>query len=237
MSKLKVWAVMPSAQAAHVPEQLDKWQAAGYTLGVMVDPGKLKLDLGLRDQDMLIQCPYPGVWKAWNLLAKAAVAHGADAVVMLGDDMDPDPTKDAQTIAQEYLHRFPDGFGVMQPCGDPQGELIDGKRNAARICGSPWVGRGWITRAYMGYGPVCDEYKRFYADEELPLIAQRLGVMWWRLDLMQYHRHWSWGHMKKQDYHERDSGLFKPDRDVFNRRRAEGFPGGEVDSRSVSRLE
>lgn len=219
-----VWAVMPSAQAAHVPEQLNKWRDAGYTLGLMIDPGPTKVPLRMGKSEMLIECPYPGVWTAWNLLAKAAIVHGADVVVMLGDDMDPDPNKNAQVIAGEYLHRFPTGFGVMQPCGDPQGEMIDGKRNAARVCGSPWVGKGWVNRSYRGNGPVCDQYKRFYADEELPIVAEKLGALWWRPDLMQFHRHWSWGHMAKQDYHERDSHLMHPDRELFFSRRDAGFP-------------
>ena len=160
--------------------------------------------------ELKIQGPYPGVWKAWNALAHTALKLGADVCVLAGDDMDPDPSKYADEIALQYLVRFPDGDGVMQPCGDPQGNGA-----AQRICGSPWVGRKWIQER----GPVCDLYTAFYADEELKLVAEKAGKLWMRPDLTQYHRHWSWGHQPRQDYHERNQESWVADKELFEKRK------------------
>ena len=54
--------------------------------------------------------------------------------------------------------------------------------------------------------------------------AERLGVMWWRPDLQQFHRHWSWGHNKKQDYHEKNQAHWNADQETFRGRKEAGFP-------------
>ena len=211
-----VWVCIPTAQKSHVPAQLRKWQDQGYKLALFVDPGPV--DLPEIDLGILIMAKYPGVWRAWNALAKSVMACGADVCVLAGDDMDPDPTKNAQEIAEEYLARFPAGEGVMQPCGDPKGDLIDGWRNAGRICGSPWMGKKWVRDAYGGDGPVCGLYDSFYADEELLNYAGNAGVLWRREDLNQKHRHWSWGFLPKQEYHDRNQLRWDADHTLFDER-------------------
>jgi hypothetical protein len=100
-----------------------------------------------------------------------------------------------------------------------------GKSAATRICGSAWFGRGWIERAYQGLGPTWPNYYHFYADEELPAVAEKLGVMWWRPDLTQFHAHWSWGHTARQPYHQETSGKhWASDKDLFLKREAAGWP-------------
>lgn len=226
---LNVWVLIPTALKDHVWPILAKWRAQGYKIGLLTDGlserlGSSIVHKAIEASDMLIDCAsYPNVWKSWNMLAKAALAWNADVCVLVGDDMDPDMTKDAQTIAAEYLKRFPSGFGVMQPCGDPQGEALDGKHNAARICGSPWVGKGWITSGYGGEGPVNGNYNAFYADEELKIVAENLGVLWMRDDLTQWHHHWSFGALPKQEYHTRNNAKWDADKALFNQRKLEGF--------------
>ena len=223
MSDSTVYVLMPTAGAVHAQEQIDKWRALGYGVGLWLDPGNAVLG-----SDFYIQRAYPGVWRAVNELATVAFDRGADVCVFAGDDMDPEPSKRAEEIAAEYLGRFPDGFGVMQPCGDPQGELIAGKHNAGRICGSAWFGRGWHARAFGGRGPTPDRYYHFYGDEELYVVAGALGVRWMRDDLTQWHRHWSFpGGLPRQEYHERTNREhWDTDQRTYFASKAAGFPEG-----------
>lgn len=218
---MNVYVLIPTAQKEHVPRVLSQWRDRGYKVGLFCDPGFVKVTC-----DMLIQSRYPGVWKAWNMLAKTAFANDADVVVLAGDDMLPDPIRSAQVIATEYLERFPAGFGVMQPTGDTQGELIDGQHNAGRICGSPWFGKQWCLSGYGGEGPVNGNYGAFYADEELQIITKGLGILWQRPDLTQLHLHWSFaGGLPRQEYHERNQKeSWEADKALFEKRKAEGFP-------------
>lgn len=216
-----VYVTMPTALAAHAQETFAKWKAKGYKLALFTDAGKHP-----PEADLLISATYPGVWRACNALAKAAVECGADVCLFAGDDMDPDQNYTAQEIAEQYLGRFPTGAGLMQPCGDPQGQLIDGKRNAARICGSAWFGKEWIEKSYGGRGPTPGMYWHMFGDEEMAEVGNKLGLLWWRPDLTQWHRHWSFrGGTPKQPYHDAANSHWTADQDTFKRRKAEGFPG------------
>lgn len=223
MEKVNVFVTMPTGQKAHVDAAVDRWREQGYRMAFFVDPGPIRIKT--RDDDIIVQAPYPGVWKACNALAKAAVECGADVCLFAGDDMDPDPNHKADEIARQYLERFPTGMGLMQPCGDPQGRDSSGKVAAARICGSAWFGIDWILKSYGGRGPTPTMYYHFFGDEELAVKGDELGLLWWRPDLVQYHRHWSWGHTQQQDYHLRAQTKWQADQATFNRRKEQGFPG------------
>lgn len=223
MDKLKVVVTMPTGQKDHVNDRVRKWRERGYTMAFFIDPGPVKIETYA--EDILIRAPYPGVWKACNALAKTAVECGADVCLFAGDDMEPDMNHTAQQIAEQYLERFPTGWGLMQPCGDPQGQPINGKANAARICGSAWFGREWIQKSYGGRGPTPTMYYHFYGDEEMAVVGEREGLLWWRPDLTQFHYHWSFGHGKREDYHEKAQVKWLADQKVFNERKAAGFPG------------
>jgi len=215
---------MPTAQADHAQDTIDKWIARGYKIAVFVDHGPVRI----HSCDVIVNGTYRGVWDAINRLSHTIFDyHKCDVQVYAGDDMDPDPRLTASEIGAEYLRKFPDGFGVMQPCGDPQGDLIDGKPAAARICGSAWWGRGWAKRSYMGHGPTNSNYWHFYSDEELARIAEHYGVMSWRPDIAQLHRHWSFGHMQRQPYHEKNQTHWDKDQLLFMRRQREGWPQSE----------
>lgn len=229
-----VYVLMPTAGKPHARETIDKWFARGYRIALWQDPGAPILP-----HHVLIQEDYPGVWRAANVLAREVLqTHPSTAFdgtpvlatvcVFAGDDMDPDMNFTAQEIAAQYLERFPDGFGVMQPCGDPQGEVIDGKHNAARICGSAWFGLGWAARSYGGLGPTDGRYHHFYGDESLYVVSGALGVRWMRDDLTQWHRHWSFeGGLPRQPYHERTSlQHWDTDQRVYMESKAAGFPEG-----------
>jgi hypothetical protein len=218
---------IPTALKGHVSEQLRKWVNKGYRIALFVDPGPV--DLEEIPVGLLIMANYPGVWRAWNALAKAVMACGADVCVLAGDDMDPDPKLDAQDIAERYFSHFERGQGVYQPTGDNQGELIGGKWNSQRICGSPWVGREWCERAYLGKGPVDGRFWAFYADELMKEVAEQHDLLVQDDEVQQWHRHWSWpkNGLPKQPYHDRNQKEWFKDKEIFLASKAAGFPEAE----------
>jgi hypothetical protein len=141
-------------------------------------------------------------------------------VVSGGDDMLPDPNHSAQELARQFLERFPDTFGVMQPHGD---EFLA----ARRYCGSPFLGRAWCDAMYAGKGPMYGAYHHNYADNELYWLAKGLGALWERPDLSHFHDHFTrdgraqpayWSTVKRHDLH---------DCLLYYARVHEGFPGHE----------
>lgn len=225
------WVLIPTAQRDHVRDQLAKWRGRGWKIGLLIDyENKTRRAIFEGDYNFLaISENYPGVWSAWNALARAAVAIGAEVVCLAGDDMDP-PLQPADEIARMYLERFPSGLGVLQGTGDKQGQAIDGKWNSARICGSPIIGREWVKRAYRGNGPVDARYGSFYADEDLMHVATKLGVLWQEESVNIFHRHWSFrGGFPREDYHERNQRAdWARDKALFDESLALGFPEGEL---------
>jgi len=223
MGDPKVTVLMPVARADRAQAAVKTWTAAGYDMVLYQDSGTTPFT-----NQPTLTGPYQGVWHATNLLARFALSLGADVCVFAGDDMEPDPTNSPVSIAREYLERFPDGLGLMQPCGDPQGVDGSGRPASARICGSPWFGAGWILRAYRGLGPTLGLYYHFYADEELHDVAATLNLLVMRPDLTQYHKHWSWGHTQREAYHEKANTHFQSDQRLFFERQKNGFPGSEL---------
>lgn len=219
---MNVYVLMPVAKQERAVAAAQRWKAKGYKMLFFQDAGTAPYTT----EPTLVD-EYKGVWEACNRLARIAAQYGSDVCVFAGDDMDPDPKHTAEEIALEYLERFPDGYGVMQPCGDPQAVDETGRPAAARICGSAWFGQGWIKRAYQGHGPTNAQYWHFYADEELALVAESLGVLWWRPDLTQFHHHWSFGWTPIQEYHKRNQTFWEKDQALFFARKANGFPGHE----------
>jgi len=134
----------------------------------------------------------------------------------------PDPERNGPEIAAEYLERFPDGLGVMQPTGD-------GYLNARWYCGSPWFGRGWIDRAFGGTGPIPTGYRHNWADMELHWASRGLGRLWQRPDLTQRHEHFA----RESDalppayWSESAAGFDRADCERFIERAWAGFPGCE----------
>lgn len=222
---LDVRVLMPVAKQERAQAAADIWLKAGYGMVFYQDAGTSEFVKHARAGTLI--GPYHGFWRAINLMAQHAFDDHADLVLFAGDDMEPDPKKHPHEIAEEYLHRFPDGFGVMQPSGDPQGKDESGRSAAQRICGSPWWGPGWNTRAYQGRGPVDGRYHSFYADESMYEVAKKLNVLWLRDDLTQFHKHWSWGHTQRQPYHEKNQTRWLNDKCIFDNSKSKGFPEGE----------
>lgn len=222
---MSVWVVFPSANEPLCNETAAKWRAQGYRVAVFHNTPFTTGSTAI--ESYYYQSEYQGYWRSVNYIVER-LGKLPELVVAAADDIDPDPNHTADEIAAMYFERFPDGFGLLQPTGDRQGDLIDGKWNSQRICGSPWFGRGWIERAYQGKGPMPTHYGHYFGDEELQHVAQKLGVLYQRDDLAQFHRHWSWGWRKIGEYNERNQHLWwEADACTFKRHRAEGFPGSE----------
>ena len=54
------------------------------------------------------------------------------------------------------------------------------------VCWSPWLGREWCERAYGGAGPIHPGFFHYYSTTNLLDVALRLGVLWYRTDIIQY---------------------------------------------------
>ena len=185
-----------------------------------------------------------------------------DWVVLGGDDVEPDANHSAEQIARQCTDHFkalahtyhvpwrdPDEinsgcwsndericdriastFGVMQPTGDRWGDKQGAY--ADRVCGSPWIGREFALRINQGRGPLWHEYFHMYEDEELFEVAQTLGVLWQRPDLIHYHHHWARERGRIEDMPEflkraNSQEEWRKAKALFEQRKAMGFPGSE----------
>lgn len=217
-----VWLAMPSANYRKASINLPKWKQQGYKIAILQD--RIRFDIACVDEIVRPWETYRGYYRSANYLADAVIPKDCPLIVFAGDDMEPDPNHTAGELLQQFREHFPDLFGIMQPTGDPMGVDKSGLCAAERICGSPFIGRGWIERGYSGMGPWWRMYHHFFGDEELKNVAERLGVLWQRKDLTHFHHHHSrYGescalHGAIQPYWEQDEALFR-------RRQSENFPG------------
>ena len=128
--------------------------------------------------------------------------------------------------------------GCCVQCGmfeDAPGHLVGAYID--RVCGSAWIGREFATRMYHGNGPLWPEYTHMFVDEELQLVAQKMGVLWQRPDLTQYHDHWgrpragekvgNADRMPEFLKAANSPGQWQHAKDILTKRKADGFPGSE----------
>ncbi len=214
----RVWFAIPTANTEMAAVTLPQWQERGYSLALFVNHGYAPPV----SPNLLHVGRYFGWARAVNLLCQAIVriCPEAEVVVTGGDDLYPDPDHSPGDILQDFRERFPDLCGVMQPVGDK----FAGVHLAAV---SPWIGRGWIIRAYLGKGPVCPEYYHYCADTELCAVAEKMGRYERRGDIHQYHLHWTrrpenerrpWDHLSVAQQ------MKGADRRTYEKRQADGWP-------------
>jgi len=213
----EVWFAIPSASVERCRLRLPAWREMGYKIAVLQNQerGDIPADRCVWADD------YPGWAESVNILCRDIVPKSADIVVSGGDDMLPDPERDAGRLATEYFERFPDGFGVMQPAGD-------GYMWAKHYCGSPWFARPFFSRMYGGRGPMHGGYRHNWADYELYWVARGMGVLWMREDAEQRHEHFTregedppaWWQANVSAADEKDCSLFLA-------RKYRHFPGHE----------
>ncbi|MFT5424292.1 MAG: hypothetical protein ACI89L_002086 [Phycisphaerales bacterium] len=212
------WLVIPSANEANCARTLPVWRAMGYRIAVLQDAVRFAVEA-----DAVIEADEYHGW-AWavNRLCREAVPDACRVVVAAGDDMLPDPTRSGPQIAGDYLQRFPDGLGIMQPTGD--GYLL-----SDTYCGSPWFGRAWIEQAFGGRGPIPTGYRHNWADMELHWVAKGLGCQWQREDLTQRHEHFAreGGTPPPAYWSKNAAGFDRADCERFIERAWARFPGCE----------
>lgn len=160
----------------------------------------------------LLVGPYPGYAKAVNELVREVLAYDDTATwcIATGDDTEPDLAYSPSEIDSQLQAHFGDlhhrgcqrttsTLGVMQPTGDrwgdePHSRTQYGPDRGAfidRICGSPWMGREFCERAYGGRGPLWEEFSHMHVDEHLMCVAEKLGILWQRRDLIHLHHHFT----------------------------------------------
>lgn len=200
MAKPQVWFAIPSASPAKCRKTLPAWRRQGYKIAVLqnYERGDIPADIAVWSDH------YPGWPGSVNMLCKSIVPNDVQIVVSGGDDMYPDADHTADELAAQFLGRFPDTFGVMQPHGD---EFLA----ARRYCGSPFLGRAWFETMYGGRGGMYAGYHHNYADNELYWVAKGLGALWERPDLTHFHEHFTraghaapayWTSVRKNDLHD-----------------------------------
>ena len=221
---MKHFFVWPSALDTLAVPCAKAWKAKGY----MTCRGLDRPIKEYRDNHAYDIIHYFEGWGGYyreisGLVNEAFIRGVADLVTVGGDDQLP-PEQGAQWVADAYFSRFPNGEGVLQGCGDKQGQLIDGKWASQRICGSPTFGKHWNRTAFGGRGPFGDfGLRSFYADELLKEVAERLGLLWMNEDICIFHKHWSWGHMNRQPYHEKAQENWQRDQEIFFALKARDF--------------
>jgi hypothetical protein len=224
---LSVWLCLPSCRPADEARAcFDRWRARGYRIAVLRQGEAVEADLHLQTGS------YLGWARSTNILARLICRIDPDMQFCIGggDDYQPDPDAKPAIVAHEcYLH-FGGTFGVMQPTGDRWSD-----RNGAyidRVAGSPWMGREWIERSYLGNGPMWDGYHHTFADEELQEVALLQGRFWQRPDITQFHDHPGRKSFDIADWPPHlapaiTGANWDRDQALFRERKLKGFPGSE----------
>ena len=228
---MNIWYCIPSKRVADEAQNcITAWRTCGYRTAVWRDAGDEHVDA-----DLILSAEYGGYAQATNALISEACERGADICIIGGDDVYPDPSHDPQQVGAEFVMHFNGTFGVMQPTGDRWGEdrsqpNFCGSAYVDRVCCSAWLGREFCQTTYGGNGPLYHGYHHMFVDEELQEVAIKLGVLWQRRDLTQYHRHWGRTGRTMPGFLAVANSAHHWQRyaNLFAMRKAAGFPGHEV---------
>lgn len=213
----EVWFAIPSANPEKCRKTLPVWREMGYRVAVLQNWKKADIPADL----VVWSDHYPGWPQSINILCRDVVPRTAPIVVSGGDDMLPDPNVTADRLAAQFIERFPDTFGVMQPVGD-------GFMSCNHYCGSPWLGRAFIDCMNGGAGPMWGAYTHNWADNELHWVAKGMGVLWQRPDLTHHHDHFTRTGEAKPDYWNATvAPRDQHDVELFLSRKWQRFPGHE----------
>lgn len=228
MSGHRVYHAFPTA--APLPQSracIEAWNDMGYGTAIIIldeeERRKLPADI------VRVQDEYPGFAKSVNRIARWTLAGDPTCQIIVtgGDDVYPDQSKRADEIADEFIEHFHGTLGVMQPHGDEWHHNHDGKGYIADTCAwSPWMGREWCERAYMGRGPLHEGFFHYWNDFNLLQVAEWLGLFWRRSDII--HRDDNWKrdrrHLGRPRYLYTARDRTAADKALALRLQAEGFP-------------
>ena len=217
-----VWVVIPTADPVKASRVDGAWARLGYRRLFLVPNVPAFAGFRPRPGGMMIVEQEP--WRGYPTEVNALLWQTQGPVaVAAADDLFPDPLRSAKGIAAEYVRRFPDLDGILQPTGDPwedsQGRVAD------RICGSPWIGRQWIQCANQA-GAFWPEYHHFFADEEMLEVARAQGRLWQEPFLTHRHEHWHRLRQPRPAYMDAKQGRWDADAHLFAARKWDGFPDG-----------
>jgi len=214
MVNTEVWAAWPTIHIEKSNMMIRLWHDLGYKVAVLVNPPHEHKDLPEADR-VIVQAKWTGFPTAANILCREALG---DIVVIVGDDVFPDPNHIAKKLGKRYAKRFPDYEGVIQPIGD-----VFGWTHKCAV--SPWIGRTFIQMAYTNRGPYRVEYFHYFSDQELQEYAEGLGLFEQWEDIIQFHNHWQRKDNPKRPEHLLEAGTkHATDKKTFNRRKKEGWP-------------
>ncbi len=212
---MNIWLLAPSIrpEAATV---FAKWQARGYKVAAMVRP-----DVPAPEHcDRIIRADkYEGYPKAINRLWHEIANEKPDIVITGGDDLYPCEERTADELAADFFGRFPDGFGVMMLAKDDPGD--------GQSASNTWVGAEYARRINGGIGPYWPEYRHYYSDTEVGIVAGKLKAFWRRPDIRQLHDHWSTHGTERPAHLNEAAAGYAADRQLFESRHHAGFPGHE----------
>jgi hypothetical protein len=215
--------VIPTARPlAEAEAVFAAWVNRGYKTAAWIDPGKPH-PAGVH---VALSGKFPGYANAVNALCAEVLNRDptAEWIVTGGDDIWPDMNHEPGAIAAQCRERFAGTFGIMQPCGDPDGGFAGGEIGSAV---SPWMGRDWCKYAYGGKGPMWGEYWHYYVDTELREVARRLRCYWERPDLHQRHDHWKRMGDERPAHLEAAARMEHACAVLYRQRASRNFPGSE----------
>jgi len=210
---IDVWAVWPTISPERSRFMIEEWKEFGCKVAILINPPHDHSEL-LKADMVIGQYQWEGFPVAANILCREVPG---DIVAVVGDDVYPDQDNTAQEVGEEFLQTFPDLNGVMQPIGD--------KFAWTHKCAvSPWIGRGFIEKAYEGNGPFWPEYFHYFSDQELQEYAIQLGLFQQREDLTQFHDHWQRKGKNRPQHLKKAERMWKKDKKIFDSRKELKFP-------------
>ncbi len=221
--------LIPTANPALASECFAAWQSMGWdTFAVVEGDAEIANATGV-----FRQTEYPGWGESFNRLAR--VLNGRyDFLATGGDDITPDPTRDAATIGRELSEHFGGTFGVCQPSADRWAWDKDGTRSP--IAYAPIIGADFARRWNCRMGAFWPSYFQWFSDDELCRVTTAADLLWERPDLMFYHDHVSRDGRQTPWYKAEKHPRWQGDADLFKARQAAGFPGHEPIPRSYDML-
>jgi hypothetical protein len=128
---------------------------------------------------------------------------------------------DARLIGRELSDHFAGTMGVCQPIGDRWAWDKDGA--VSPICYAPIIGAELARRWNHGKGAFWPGYYQWFADNELRETTA--GLLLTRGDWTFEHRHVAKVGKPSPPYKVEKQSRWAADRDLFNKRKAAGFPG------------
>jgi len=189
----QLWCIFPTASPADVvARRLEQWRELGWSTAILVDGPRAAMECAA---ELVVRLPrsesYPGWARSMNMLAREALARGAELLACMGDDLEPGPDMQAAHVRARWAAWFGDStFGVLQPMGDAWNQ----PKNNRPIAVSPIVGAEFVRRTYRGDGPFFpgdahDYYRHLHADSELSDVAHALRRYHGDRELTVHHRH------------------------------------------------